>query len=127
MLGGYTESGSTANLTVNSRTMQNIEERADLTLTRTISYAPAERIQTSATLGVLGLQRVGGSNVGGVLLGQNLTFAAPGKNSLTGVYGGLGLDWRTRGGVSFFSGGEYTAMSDTSTTITGKSGVRVTF
>lgn len=50
MLGGYTETGSTANLTVNARTLQNIEERGDLTLTRTITHSQTERIQTSATL-----------------------------------------------------------------------------
>jgi hypothetical protein len=32
--GSYTETGSTANLTVNSQTVQTLEERAELKLTR---------------------------------------------------------------------------------------------
>jgi hypothetical protein len=61
------------------------------------------------------------------LLGQALAFATPDKASIAGGYGGAALDWRVRGGVSVFAATEYTAMSDSSSTITAKGGVRVGF
>jgi uncharacterized protein with beta-barrel porin domain len=124
---GFTETGSTANLTAGSRTLHNFEERGDLTLTQTSTFANAEQLRTSARVGVLGLQRIGDGGINAILLGQALAFATPGKSSVFGGYTGLGFDWRTRSGVSFFATGEYTAMSDSSTTVTGKGGIRVAF
>jgi hypothetical protein len=46
---------------------------------------------------------------------------------VAGAYGGIGLDWYTRGGVSLFAAGDVLGMSDSSTVITGKAGLRVAF
>jgi len=51
----------------------------------------------------------------------------PGRDNVAGVFGGLGLEWRMRDRVSFFGAAEVTAMSDASTTVTSKGGVRVAF
>ncbi len=123
---GFTETGSTANLTAGDRTLQNAEERADLTLTRTL-LSDAGRFQLGLTAGVLGQQRTGSGNVNAILLGQALAFATPGKSSIGGGYAGASLDWRTRSGVSLFAAAEYTAMSDSSNTVTGKAGLRYGF
>jgi len=123
---GFTESGSTANLTAASRTLQNVEERGDLTLTRTMTTDFGQS-RISVYGGVLGLQRTGGDAVNAVLLGQALAFAMPGKSSIGGAYVGGGFDWRTRAGISMFAAGEYLAMSDSSSTITGKGGLRIAF
>jgi uncharacterized protein with beta-barrel porin domain len=122
----FTESGSTANLSAGSRSLQNAEERGDLTLTRTMPV-DLGRLQLGLTVGVLGQQRTGSGNVNTTLLGQALAFATPGKSSIYGGYGGGSLDWRMRNGLSVFAAAEYTAMSDSSNTVTGKAGLRYGF
>lgn len=125
--GGYQESGSSANLTVASRTSHNFEERGELKLTHTTNTTPTEQLQVSGTAGLVALQRVGDSNVSTILLGQSLAFATPGKGSIVGFYAGAGFDWRNATGVSVFGAAEFTAMSDQSQTITGRGGVKVSF
>jgi hypothetical protein len=125
--GGYTESGSTADLTVASRTTQDIEERGEVKLTQTTTFARDVQLLTSLYGGVVGLQRVGDTTINTVLLGASLPFVTPGQNDVVGELGGLGFEWRTRNGVSFFGAGEYTAMSDKSSNVAAKGGLRVAF
>jgi hypothetical protein len=108
------------------RTAQNIEERGDLTLAKTTPYDFGQS-SLSLLVGVLGLQRVGDATVNTILLGQSLAFATPGKNDVAGVYAGAGFDWRTRSGWSFFASGDFLVMTDSSTVITGKGGVKLAF
>jgi hypothetical protein len=123
---GYTESGTTAPLTVGTRTLGDFEERGQLKLTRTQVFAPTEALMTSVYGGVLGVQRVGSSTVDAILLGQAIPFATPGKDDVWGGFGGAGLEWRT-GRVTLFASGEYLALSDSSTIVSGKGGIRVSF
>lgn len=125
--GGYQESGSSTNLSVADRTSHNFEERAEFTLTHTTNATPSERLQLRGTAGLVALQRLGDSTVNTILLGQSLAFATPGKGNLIGFYTGAGFDWRTTSGISVFGATEFTAMSDSSHTITGRGGVRVAF
>lgn len=85
------------------------------------------RLQLGLTVGVVGQQRTGDGNVNATLLGQALAFATPGKSSIYGGYGGGSLDWRMRNGMSVFAAAEYTSMSDSSNTVTGKAGLRYGF
>ena len=126
-LDGYTETGSTANLTVASRTLQNVEERGDLTLTRTQTFANADRFSASIYAGLLGQQRLGDSGINTILLGQALAFATPGKSSIGGVYAGGGVEWQAANHLSMFASAEYAAMTDSSNTVTGKAGLRYGF
>jgi outer membrane autotransporter protein len=120
---GYSETGSTSNLTAGSRSVQNLEERVDVTLTRTWLW-DTNRVQFGVTGGALGQQRVGGDNINAILLGQALAFATPGRSSVTGGYVSTSVDWKMRNGFAVFGGTEYTKYSDSSSTITGKAGVR---
>jgi hypothetical protein len=125
--GGYDESGSSTNLSVGSRTSHNFEERGEFRLTHTTNATPAQQLQLSGTAGLIALQRAGDSTVNTILLGQSLAFATPGKASLVGFYAGAGFDWRNVSGISVFAATEFTAMSDSSQTITGRGGVKVAF
>jgi uncharacterized protein with beta-barrel porin domain len=125
--GGYEESGSSTNLSVGSRTSHNFEERGEFKLTHTTNATPAEQLQLSGTAGLIALQRAGDSTVNTILLGQSLAFATPGKSSVIGFYAGAGFDWRSASGISVFGATEFTAMSDSSQTITGRGGVKVSF
>ena len=119
---GYTETGSTANMTVGSRTLQDLEERAELKLTMTQGA-----VSTSLYGGVLGVQRLGDTTINASLLGQPLPFATPGDDNVWGGYGGLGIAWRTAAGMSLFGAVEYTALSDDSGIVSGQAGLRVAF
>lgn len=122
----YTESGSTANLTVGSRTVQDIEERGELKLTHASVFG-RDLLLTSVHVGVLGIERVGDTTVDAVLLGAGTPFLTPGKADVAGWLAGTGFEWRTREGISFFGAGEYLAMSDASTAWLAKGGMRVGF
>jgi outer membrane autotransporter protein len=124
--GGYTETGSTANLTVNSQTVQTLEERAELKLTRTTMLNANFALLIDITGGALGVQRVGSNTVNAALLGQAIPFATPGKADVWGGFGGLGIEFRS-GDVAAFVAGEYLALSDSSSVVSGRGGVRVAF
>jgi hypothetical protein len=125
-LDGYTETGTTAPLTVGDRSADSFEERGQLKLTRTQAFAPTEVLKTSIFGGVLADQRVGDATVDATLLGQAIPFATPGDDSVWGGFGGLGLEWRT-GRVTLFASTEYLALSDSSSVISGQGGVRIAF
>ena len=124
--GSYTETGSTANLTVNDQTVQTLEERAELKLTRITLLNPYSALLVHLTGGALGVQRVGGNNVNAVLLGQAIPFATPGKADVWGGYGGLGIEFRNAS-VAAFGSAEYLALKDNSCVVSGKAGLRVAF
>ncbi|MBX9824420.1 MAG: autotransporter domain-containing protein [Xanthobacteraceae bacterium] len=123
---GYTESGSSANLTVGRRSVQDFEERGELKLTRTETFGATAAIATSIYGGVLAVQRVGNTTVDAALLGQAIPFATPGENNVWGGYGGAGLAWRAER-ITVFGAAEYTALSDNSAIVSGRAGLRVTF
>ena len=123
---GYTETGSTANLTVGSRTVQDFEERGELKFTRTQAFGATAVIATSIYGGALAVQRLGDTTVDAALLGQAIPFAAPGDDEVWGGYGGVGLAWRAEN-VTVFGAAEYTELSDDSSIVSGRAGLRVAF
>jgi outer membrane autotransporter protein len=123
---GYTESGATANLTVGTRTVQSFEERAELKLTQIAPLSSSSALLIHLAGGAHGVQRVGGDTVDAVLLGQSIPFATPGKDNVVGGFVGAGGEYSSAN-VAVFVSGEYLALSDSSSVISGKGGLRVAF
>jgi hypothetical protein len=121
---GYTECGSTANLTVSRRDFQAWEERAELTFANTLTMANGSLLTARVTGGILGQQRSSGGQVNIALLGQSFLAATPDRASIAGGYGSAGIDWQT-GKVTLFAAGEATYTNDVARSYAGKGGVRV--
>jgi outer membrane autotransporter protein len=122
---GYTETGSNANLTVAGRAVQDLEERGEIKLS---AEALSQGMVTRASLygGALGVQRLGDFSVNAILLGLPLPFATPGKSDVWGGFGGIEAELRV-GTLGLFGGVEYLALSDSSTVVSSKGGLRVSF
>ena len=75
---------------------------------------------------MLAVQRIGDSAVDSVLLGQPLPFAILGKGDVWGGFAGGEAEARF-GAFALFAGAEWMALSDDSTIVSGKGGVRVNF
>jgi outer membrane autotransporter protein len=125
--GGYTETGSMQALTVGSRTVQDLEERLEATVSKSGPTPWGQQIESHATFGVLGLERVGGTTVSSTLIGVPLSFAVPGQNDVVGGYVGTGLDLHISASTTVFSSADFTIYSDKSRTGTARGGVRVSF
>ena len=123
---GYSETGTTAPLTIGGQAVSTLEERGEVKLTRTVTFTPQDQFSASLFGGALGTQRLGNSTVNAVLLGQAIPFATPGKADVWGGFGGLGMEWRTRN-VTIYSAAEYLALSDNSSIASGRAGLRVAF
>ena len=121
---GYTETGSTANLTVAGRDFQAWEERAELTLANSTTIANGSRITGRVTGGIVGQQRSTAGQVNIALLGQSFLAATPDRGSIAGGYGSAGIDWQM-GKVTLFAAGEATYTNDVARSYAGKGGVRV--
>ncbi len=120
---GYSESGSSANLSVAGRTVQAFEERADMTFAR-VGRIGDSRLTVRLSGGAVAQQLVGDSAVNVILLGQNFVAAMPGKIRLLGLYAGAGLDWQF-GRVALFASGETVAMNDDTRSFAGKGGIHI--
>lgn len=125
-LGGFNESGATANATIGSHTLSGLEERGELKLSATTLVDRTAWLSGSLRAGVTGLQRVGNASVNLTLLGQSVPFLLPGANDVWGVFGGAGLDV-TLGPACLFMAGEYLKLSDSSVAYSGRGGLRIAF
>ncbi len=125
-LGGYSESGASANAVVGRRFLSELEERAELKLSGSIRTAPGALLTTKLYAGLLAAQRLGDETVNASLLGQAVPFAAPGSKDAWGYLGGGGLGL-SMGSASLFVAAEYLRMSDSSVVYGARGGLRVAF
>jgi uncharacterized protein with beta-barrel porin domain len=123
---GYNEAGSAQNLTVRRRNLHDLEERAQVELSK-ITGVGIGSFRTSVHGGLIALQRLGNPTINTVLIGQDLSFTTPGKASTAGVVAGTGFDFRATDRMSLFGAFEATLMSDHTRTAAAKAGLKLAF
>ena len=89
-LDGFSESGSMQNLSVGRRPINDLEERLDVELSVTKPASFGGTVKSTFNIGAIGLERLGNPTIDTVLLGQNLSFVAPGQASTFGGVLGAG-------------------------------------
>jgi outer membrane autotransporter protein len=123
---GYNEAGSAQNLVVNRRIVHDLEERAEVELSK-ITGVGVGSFRTNVHGGLIALQRLGNPTINTVLIGQDLSFTTPGKASSAGVVAGAGFDFLATERMSLFGAVEATLMSDRSRTAAAKAGLMFAF
>jgi hypothetical protein len=124
---GYSETGSVQNLTVGARTINDLEQRLEVELSRTAPVVFGGTMKATANFGAIGLERLGDRTINTVLLGQNLAFVTPGAANAFGGVVGTAIEYRPTAHWAVFVSGEGTVMNDKSVTGVVEGGVRARF
>ena len=100
-LDGYAETGSSDELTVDARTVHELEIRAQAALALTPVATEAGEVSWTLRAGADAIDRRG--DVSAKLLGQDITFASAAAGTLYRGFAGADLDYALTGGGSVFS------------------------
>jgi hypothetical protein len=126
-LNGYTETGTTNPLTLNSRTVHIASARAALTL-------PFERVEADGvtttlrlTGGVEAQTQFGDDTVSGTLLGQAVSTTLDDDNFGAGAFLGLSGAYETASGVTAYANAEAMIETDASWQFSATAGLRIAF
>lgn len=124
---GYTEDGSSQNVSYDSHTTQSLEERFDARLAyQTVTSAgAAARYWLSA--GASATQRVSGEGYGATVSGVDFVVAPMGDSTVYGALASVGFDVMLSQQTSLFGSLEGSLFSDKSRTGMARGGVKVAF
>jgi outer membrane autotransporter protein len=126
-LDGYSESGSEQDLSVGRRSINDLEERAEVEFSTLKPVSWGGTVTSTMSVGAIGLERLGDQTIDTVLLGKHLSFVTPGQASAVGGVLDAGIQYHPTPTVSLFISAEGTAMSDRSHSGAGTGGMRVSF
>ncbi len=107
--------------------VQDVEGRLEVAAAERRALAARLADEDALDRGLLDLTRLGNNGVDAAVIGQNLSFAAPGKSNVLGVYGRVGADYLLSEGVTAFAAADFAVMNDNGFTGTGRIGLRAKF
>ena len=112
-LDGYEESGSAADLRVESRELHQLGGRVQLALPYVVQAAEGARLRVEARLGIDGRLDLGDDRIDARVAGVPLDFSASFDDEVATGFLGFGASWASADGSTVFSGGtELRAGSD---------------
>ncbi|MES0879201.1 autotransporter domain-containing protein [Roseibium sp. SCP14] len=122
-LDGYTESGSSANLTVDDRSLHELVGRVQLA----VPAYQGTQLTLETRLGVDGRLSLGDDTLTGVLLGQDFSFASGNGDEAIGAFAGVNMNGKLSGNSIWFASAEAGIGSDTNSRGEGRVGMRIRF
>ena len=125
--GDYSGAGLDANLTLAGRMLQDLEERAEVSLARTLPVDSTTDLRFGVHAGLLGLERIGGGGASAAPFAPSVSYDAPGADIATGAYAGADLDFRIGERLSFVLAGDYVTANDPAEVFTANAGLRWQF
>lgn len=126
-LDGYTETGSTAPLTVSDRNIHILHARFEMALLMSSKGPDSLGFYFSPYVGMDGRSLVDGKSIDVTLLGQNLSFDPGGSDDIASIFTGFRLNVAKTENFSFFAGVEGSLDTEESSTITGNLGLKWKF
>lgn len=101
-LDGFTENGTAAPLTVNSRDIHVLQARSQLTMPNERHGADGSLRRDALYIGLEGRANAGDDDVSGALLGQNITFDPGGDDVAGAAFAGLQFERTAAGGTTLY-------------------------
>lgn len=126
-LDGYTETGSTAPLTVAERDLHILHARFELAMLMSSQWANNFNVNFSPYVGVDGRSLVDGEAVSATLLGQNLSFNPGGEEDVASAFAGVRLALLKAENFGIFAGIEGSIDTEESSTLAGNFGLNWQF
>lgn len=120
-LDGYSERGSSVDLTIDDRTLHSFEERFSVGVHQSLAG-----ITWHANAGVVLYQRVGDDDVGVSLFGTSTMFDPGGPDMEAGVFARAGVDVEIAQSLALFADGEAQRTPD-SEVLSGSAGLKLKF
>ncbi|MEP3275686.1 MAG: autotransporter domain-containing protein [Stappiaceae bacterium] len=124
---GYTESGTTAPLTVDDRNVHIGVARLQLAAPYENIFADGSAFRYRLKTGVEARTNFGGETIDGALLGQNISFNPGGDDNTLGGYVGLSGEYDTGGGLVLSAGTEGLVDTTGSYQFSGRAGAKFRF
>lgn len=118
-LDGYTETGSSAPLTVADRDLHLLHARFELAALLNAAGNDSDDYTYSPYLGIKGSSLVGGETVNATLLGQNVSFTPGGAKNIASIFAGVRVSVMQTNGFNVLADFEASYDTEQSSTIAG--------
>ncbi len=126
-LNGYTETGSSQNVTYGSSFSNMLEERAEVRLTKTIKGADGLNSSFYVQAAAIAAQRVGPANFSASVLGTSFAVGDGYARSKAGASLGVGFNYKVAPQFDVYGSLDGAAFSDKSYSVSARGGFKVAF
>ncbi|MCM5555293.1 autotransporter domain-containing protein [Pleomorphomonas sp. NRK KF1] len=124
---GYTETGSTMNLSYDDRSTQAVEGAFELKISKAHRLESGKVATLSVTAAALDTYNLGDADLNASLSGTDLTVSTMGDRNQFGGRVGLGAELKLDANATLFGGVSATGYTDDSWSVTGNAGLKVQF